>query len=157
ALAAPQAFGQPSAVRSAREAAPIDLTGQWVSIVTEDWRFRMRTAPRGEYEGITLTPAGAQIADAWDPARDEVEGNACRAYGAAAIMRVPGRIRIDWEDDSTLEIQTDSGRQTRLLEFGDVPVPSELTWQGLSSAEWIVHGGGRGEAPATGSLKVETT
>src|SRR5690606_35436929 len=120
-------------------------------------RFRMRTPPKGEYPGITQTPAGRQVADEWDPARDEAEGNACKAYGVAAIMRVPGRIRIDWEDESTLEIETDAGRQTRLLHFGEVPAQTEPTWQGVSRAEWIVHGGGRGQAPANGSLKVETT
>jgi hypothetical protein len=156
-LASGQQGGQQAAARSAQDAAPIDLTGQWVSIVTEDWRFRMRTPPKGEYPGITLTPAGTAIADGWDPARDEAEGNACKAYGVAAIMRVPGRIRIDWEDESTLEIETDAGRQTRLLHFGDVPAESEPTWQGVSRAEWIVHGGGRGQPPANGSLMVETS
>lgn len=156
ALAA-SAFGQQAAAPSPREAAPIDLTGQWVSIVTEDWRFRMMTPPKGEYPGITLTPAGRAIADAWDPARDEAEGNACKAYGVAAIMRVPSRIRVDWADDSTLEIETDAGRQTRRLHFGEGPAQAEPTWQGVSSAEWIMHGGGRGQAPVNASLQVVTT
>src|SRR6185312_15444022 len=82
--------------RSAREAAPIDLTGQWVSIVTEDWRFRMITPPAGDFEGYNLTPAATAIANAWDPAKDEAAGNRCKAYGAPAIMRMPGRIRFSW-------------------------------------------------------------
>src|SRR5690606_4942923 len=157
AFVATGASGQPNGPQSPREAAPIDLTGQWVSIVTEDWRFRMITPPRGEYPGVTLTPAGRAIADAWDPARDEAEGNACKAYGVAAIMRVPGRIRIEWIDDSTLEIRTDAGSQIRQLHFGEAPVQSERTWQGVSSAEWIMHGGGPGQPPANGSLEVVTT
>jgi hypothetical protein len=143
--------------RSPREAAPIDLTGQWVAIVTEDWRFRMVTAPRGDYPGVQMTPAGMAIAEAWDPAKDQAEGEECRAYGAAGIMRIPGRLRISWRDDSTLEIQTDAGRQTRLLNFGTVPEQSEPTWQGVSKAEWIVHGGGFGRPVSGGSLKVVTT
>jgi len=157
ALAASSAAGQPPQPRSPREIAPIDLTGQWVSIVTEDWRFRMMTPPKGEYPGITLTPAGRAIADAWDPARDAAEGNACKAYGVAAIMRMPGRIRIAWVDDSTLEIQTDAGSQTRRLYFGDVPEWTERTWQGVSAAKWILHGGGRGQPPLNASLEVVTT
>lgn len=152
-------FGAPSEpAGSPRDAAPIDLTGQWVSIVTEDWRFRMVTPPKGDYAGVQLTAEGREIADAWDPARDEAEGNACRAYGVGGIMRVPGRIRVSWRDDSTLEIQTDAGQQTRLLHFAAVPDGGgEPTWQGESRAEWIAHGGNRGQAVVNGSLKVVTT
>ncbi|HUL82458.1 MAG TPA: hypothetical protein VL131_09950 [Gammaproteobacteria bacterium] len=147
----------PQPPRSARQAAPIDLTGQWVSIVTEDWRFRMVTPPKGDYAGFQLTPAGAAIAQGWDPARDEAEGNQCKSYGAAAIMRVPGRLRISWEDDSTLKIETDSGRQTRLLHFDALPDSAAGTWQGASRAEWLPHGGGFGRPVTNGSLKVVTT
>src|SRR5690606_13509428 len=142
---------------SARDAAPIDLTGQWVSIVTEDWRFRMMTPPKGEYPGVTLTAVGRAVADAWDPARDEAEGNACKAYGVAAIMRVPGRLRIEWADESTLEIRTDAGGQIRRLHFGDAPEPAAPTWQGHSRARWILHGGGRGQPPVNASVEVVTT
>jgi hypothetical protein len=91
--------------------------------------------------------------------RDEAEGNACKSYGAGAIMRVPGRIRIAWQDASTLEIETDAGMQTRVLHFGGVPAQrGEPTWQGVSQAEWVPHGGGfGGQPPANGSLKVVTT
>mgnify|MGYP003342381936 CR=1 FL=1 len=38
---------QPSArpAPTARSSAPVDLTGYWVSVVTEDWAWRMRTPP----------------------------------------------------------------------------------------------------------------
>ncbi len=141
----------------ARDIAPIDLTGQWVSIVTEDWRFRMVTPPRNDFPGLPLNQAARAAADAWDPERDEAEGNECRSYGAAAIMRVPGRLRISWVDDSTLEIETDAGRQIRMLHFDGAPEPAEPTWQGVSEAEWVMHGGGRGQPAANGTLRVETT
>ena len=35
-----------------------------------------------------------------------------------AVMRVPGRIRVSWENDTTLRIDTDAGLQTRRLRFG---------------------------------------
>jgi hypothetical protein len=149
--------GPQQRARSAREAAPIDLTGQWVSIVTEDWRFRMMTPPAGDFTGVQLTPAGAAIANAWDPAQDEAAGNACKAYGAAAIMRVPGRLRISWQDDSTLKIETDAGRQTRLLRFGQIAAMPEASLQGLSRAEWQPHRGGPGRPAVGGSLRVTTT
>jgi len=155
ASAQPRPPAQPP--RTARQAAPIDLTGQWVSIVTEDWRFRMVTPAKGDYPGVQLTPAGTAIAQGWDPAKDEAESNQCKSYGAAAIMRVPGRLRISWEDDSTLKIETDSGRQTRLLHFGAVPDSAAGTWQGASRAEWLPHGGGFGRPVTNGSLKVVTT
>jgi hypothetical protein len=155
ASAQPRPPAQPP--RTARQAAPIDLTGQWVSIVTEDWRFRMVTPAKGDYPGIQLTPAGTAIAQSWDPAKDEGDGNQCKSYGAAAIMRVPGRLRVSWEDDATLKIETDSGRQTRLLHFGAVPDAADATWQGVSRAEWLPHGGGFGRPVTNGSLKVVTT
>ena len=53
-----------------RAVAPIDLTGTWVSIVTEDWRFRMVTPPKGDYASVPLNPEGKKVADTWNPAKD---------------------------------------------------------------------------------------
>jgi hypothetical protein len=158
---------------TARAQAPIDLTGYWISIVTEDWRWRMVTPPKGDYASVPITPAARKVADAWDPARDAKAGEACRSYGAAAIMRVPGRIHITWQDDSTLRVDTEAGTQTRLLKFGaraDVTAKPPATsgvggsWQGASAAEWTSGGRrpstapGAGGAPsAGGSLQVVTT
>ena len=152
---------------TAKAAAPIDLTGYWVSIITEDWRFRMVTPPKGDYASIPLTPEGRRIADAWNPARDEAAGEPCKSYGAAAIMRVPGRVHITWQDEHTLRVETDAGVQTRLLHFGSwkAPLrkPTKPTWQGDSVAEWELPGppgrrGGAGAAqpPAGGSGAQET-
>jgi hypothetical protein len=130
--------------RSAREAAPADFTGYWVSVVTEDWRWRMVTPAKGDFAGVPLTPAARKIALAWDPARDEAAKEQCKAYGAAAIMRVPGRLHISWQDDSTLKIETDAGTQTRLLRFGGGATDARPSWQGDSVAHWegIVRGTG---------------
>ncbi len=120
-----------------REAAPIDLTGYWVSVISEDWRWRMVTPARGDFAGIPFTPEGGRAGNAWDPAKDEAAGDVCKAYGTAAIMRVPGRVHITWQDDSTLKIETDAGMQTRLLKFGAQP-PADLapSRQGFSVAQW---------------------
>jgi hypothetical protein len=131
------------------------MTGYWVSVVTEDWKFRMVTPPKGNYSGVPLNPAGRKMADAWDPAKDVAAGNQCRAYGAAGLMRVPGRLHITWENDTTLRIDTDAGTQTRLFHFGDTPDAGE-SLQGFSSAEWEIATTGRGEARA-GNLKAVTT
>src|SRR5215469_3621290 len=121
----------------AKNIAPFDLTGYWVSIVTEDWRFRMITPPKGDFAGVPLNAAGRMLANAWDPAKDEAAGDQCKAYGAAALMRVPGRFHITWQDDNTLKIEADAGTQTRLLHFGPAPASSgPAAWQGYSAAEW---------------------
>src|SRR5688572_26580179 len=102
---------------SARQAAPIDLTGYWVSVITEDWKYRMVVPNKGVFDAIPLSPEGRKVADTWDRARDEAAGEQCRAYGAPAIMRMPGRLNITWQDDTTLKVDTDAGTQTRLLRF----------------------------------------
>jgi hypothetical protein len=155
---------------SARVAAPQDLTGYWVSLVTEDWRYRMITPDRGDYQGVPLNAAGRQLADRWDPARDEASGEQCKSYGAAALMRVPTRLHITWADDDTLRVETDAGEQARLFHFGGTPPPNaEPSWQGYSVADW--EGARRrpvmgtvsrgilapGQALAEGYLKVITT
>ena len=99
---------------SPRELAPIDLTGYWVSVVTEDWRYRMVMPLKGDYGSVPLNAAGRKAADAWTPD----QAGRCEAFGAAAVMRAPGRIHITWEDDSTLKIETEAGSQTRRIRFG---------------------------------------
>src|SRR5439155_8368634 len=69
--------------QTARQMAPIDSTGYWVSLITEDWRWRMLTPPKGSYPSIPLNAEGKRIANAWDPAKDEAAGEQCKAYGAA--------------------------------------------------------------------------
>src|SRR5215813_11187103 len=137
--------------KSPREAAPVDFTGYWVSVVTEDWRWRMVTPIKGDFASIPLNAEGRRVGLTWDPAKDDAAGEACRAYGAAAIMRVPTRLHITWQDDNTLKIETDSGTQTRLMHFGGTPPASgDAGWQGYSVASWEGAGGrgGRGGPPA---------
>src|SRR6266545_7667896 len=109
---------------SPRAAAPVDLTGYWVSLVTEDWRFRMFTPPKGDFTAVPLNPEGRKAAQAWDPAKDAASGESYRAYGAGGIMRMPGRLHITWVDDTTLKVDTDAGQQTRLLHFNSAPPPN---------------------------------
>jgi hypothetical protein len=121
----------------ARAAAPVDLTGYWVSLVTEDWRYRMITPAKGDYASVPLNQAGRSAADGWDPAKDAAAGEACKAYGAAAIMRMPGRIHITWNDDNALKIEADAGTQTRVLHFSESAAPAGPNeWQGYSVARW---------------------
>jgi len=150
----------------ARQNAPIDLTGYWVSVVNEDWEFRMVTPDKGVYDTLNLSAEGRRVADSWDPAKDEAAGEQCRAYGAANLMRMPGRLHITWDNDTTLKIETDAGTQTRLFRFGAAaPTNAEASWQGYSVAEWELapaagRGAARGAGPAParqGNLKVLTT
>jgi len=134
------------AATTAKASAPVDLTGYWVAYVTEDWRFRMVTPRKGDYQAVPMTEQARKVADAWDPAADEASGNQCKAYGAAAIMRLAARFHITWQDDNTLRIDSDAGMQTRLLHFNSA-LAGERTWQGYSTAQW--------QRP--GSLKAATT
>jgi hypothetical protein len=139
--------GAAAPATSPRQAAPIDLTGYWVSPIIEDWKYRMVIPNKGVFDGIPLSAEGRKVGMAWDPAADEKAGEQCRAFGAAGIMRLPGRLHVTWQDDSTLRVDTDTGTQTRTLSFRASPA-AEPTWQGQSLAQWNV--------PAR-SLKVLTT
>jgi len=158
--AAPQA---PAAPKNPKEAAPIDVTGNWVSVVTEDWRWRMLVPKKGDYTSVPLSAEGRKLADMWEPSQLTSDG--CKAYGAAAIMRVPGRLQISWDNDTTLRIDTDAGQQTRRLFFDkSQQTQPGRSWQGNSAAEWerITQPGGLGvslqQGPGkVGALKVITT
>jgi hypothetical protein len=176
--------GRGGSPATARASAPIDLTGYWAAVLTEDWHVRMFTAARGDFGsgppgevsqvvtgrlGVGANPArdgnipynlkGAQAAMAWDPDKDEAAGRQCLAYGAPGIMRQPTHLRVSWADDNTLKIEADFGTQTRLLRFastGELPPPSP---QGHSAASWISMGGGGGQEgfQRGGALRVVTT
>jgi|KBSMisStandDraft_5_1062788.scaffolds.fasta_scaffold228181_2 hypothetical protein len=182
ALAQPGPPGRPPAPpKSPRESAQVDLTGYWVALVTEDWAWRMITAPKGDATSVPLNPAGRRVAAEWDPARDAASGEACRPFGAAALMRMPLRLHVTWQNDETLKIETDAGQQTRLFHFAptaaanaapQAPANAERSWQGVSTAEWTRPIGGfnplaaiaagaavptQSGAPPKGALKVVTT
>ncbi len=158
-------FGPPPAPTGppppAQQSAPIDLTGYWVSIVTEDWRWRMLTPPHGDYASVPLNPQGKKVADMWTTAED----GSCKAYGAAGLMRMPTRVHITWADDDTLKLETDWGEQTRMIYFRRSDVPRQSpTLQGSSLGQWEFPqpvGGGFGRPPRGrkipgGDLKVVT-
>jgi len=116
-----------------KQVAPIDVTGYWVSLITEDWRFRQFAAPKGDFSGVPLNQAGTKQGNTWDP----TDTNDCKAYGAAGLMRVPSRFHITWADDNTLKVESDAGTQTRLLHFGGtVPAGNASSLQGYSVATW---------------------
>jgi len=174
ALVTAGAYGQgtrgaaPQPPPTAKARAPFDMTGYWVSMVTEDWRFRMITPPKGDYLGVPLNQEARSIADRWDPAKDEAAGEQCKSYGAANIMRVPARLHITWENDQTLKLETDAGMQTRLFYFG-TPQGQGGTWQGISKASWEFDAGfglpaerfdrgfGTQVRPQGGTMKAVTT
>lgn len=157
--------GRGGTPQTAKAAAPFDATGYWVSIVTEDWRYRMVLPPKGNFLGVPLNAEGRRVANEWDAAKDKAAGEECRAYGAAGLMRMPGRLHITWADDATLRIDADAGTQTRTLKFVPNQPPLEPTmmpavqtpsWQGTSLAQWEFYATPRG-APRAGTLKVITS
>lgn len=156
---APRSVG--AAGKPGKAGAVFDLTGYWVAVINEDWRWRMIIPDKGDFSGVPLNIDGRRAADTWDQAKDEAAGEQCRAYGAANLMRLPTRLHITWADDNTLKIETDLGTQTRLLHFGETPPKAERSWQGTSLAMWE---GVPGETPKRGGgptgprdLKVQTT
>jgi hypothetical protein len=159
--------GRGAAPATAQAAAPTDFTGTWVSVITEDWRFRMVTPPKGDAASIPANQAAIQASENWDPAKDIAAGEQCKAFGAPGVMRMPTRIRISWQDPQTLKLEFDNGTQTRLFHFNqNAQAPAQPDWQGFSVARWETvaegqgqpPGGGRGggQAPLSGGLRVAT-
>jgi hypothetical protein len=154
--------GQPH-VASAQAEAPMDMTGYWVSIVgSNDWLFRMVIPQRGQYAGIPINGRARAFADAWNAATDAAANKQCEAYGAGAIMQIPERLHVTWQDANTLEIQTDAGMQSRLLRFRPTEAQrmAPPSWQGNAVAQWALYRGGAGGDPGAaryGWLQVMTT
>jgi hypothetical protein len=158
---------------SARAAAPFDPAGYWSSLITQNWRLRMVPPAKGDYIGIPISAAGKKAADAWDLAKDEAAGNQCKAYGAPGLMNLPTHLRIAWQDDNTLRVETDYGTQTRVVHFAPPqgrgapsasrggnstpPEPRKRSWQGNSVAMWASRSGGRGGARSARYLRITTT
>lgn len=150
---------------TARAGAPMDLTGHWVSLITDDWVYRMITPAKGDFSYVPLNQEGQRIASAWDPARDAAAGEECKGYAAPAIMRLPSRVEISWQDDNTLKLDIDTGMQTRLFHFGQREPQGARSWQGWSNAAWQLSGTTEqfypgptslGQVKRSGSLRVDT-
>ena len=116
------AAAAPAAPLTPQQLAPqnLSLTGYWVSVVNEDWRWRMVTPPKGDFVSLPLNPEGIKVGNSWTPAQD----GSCLAYGMAGLMRMPLRIHVTWQDAQTLKIETDAGQQTRLLYFDASKAPT---------------------------------
>src|SRR5919197_5798945 len=142
-----------------RAIAPVDLAGYWVSLITDDWRYRILTPPKGNVDYLPVTPEARRVAERWDPVQDEAAGEQCRGYGAVGVMRQPGRLHITWETDSVLKLETDAGTQTRRFVFGTQPVAEGApTWQGTSEARWVLPiNRAAGANAAQAELRVRTT
>jgi hypothetical protein len=153
-----RAAAPPPPTPTPRTQAPFDPTGYWVAIISEDWRWRMITPAKGDFPSIPINLEAQKIAESWDPAKDEAAGEQCRASGAPGLIRGPIRMHITWLDDTTLKIETDYGMQTRLLKFGNTPGGTPNSWQGVTTAQWQIAGGGRGRgAQRYGTLKTVTS
>ena len=144
--------------------APWDITGYWVSEIVDEWRFRVSPI-KGDILYMPINAEARRIANAWDPAKDEAEGNQCKAYGAVGLMQRPGRLHITWADDNAIRVEADAGTQIRTWRFGPATEqPGAPSLQGYSTANWEGpgFGGGRGRGgaaapPKAGTLKIVTT
>ena len=146
-----QGRGAPQAPPTPRARAAFELTGYWVSVVTEDWRWRMVTPPKGDYNSVPMTAEARKVADTWDISKD----GSCLAYGAAGLLRIPTRLHVTWESDTVLKLETDAGAQMRRFVFDTAAQsPGPRSLQGFSLAEWE-RAAGRGAQG--GNLKVSTT
>jgi hypothetical protein len=161
-LASPASAQPPGGgARNAQQGALLDLTGQWVAVVNEDWRWRMITPPVGDVSSLPVNGRGRSAAAAWDLERDRAEGQLCRAFAGPGLIRQPTRIRVSWDDNETLLFEFDAGQQQRRLEFGNAAPPAAHSLQGYSQASWYSQRLSRGVFGSSttdkGALHVVTT
>jgi hypothetical protein len=149
----------PVAPVTAQAAAPYDMTGYWVSVITQNWRLRMVVPPKGDYMGIPISAAGKKIADAWDPRKDDPPAEACKGFAAPIVMTMPERLHITWQDANTLRMDIDFGTQTRLFNFDATKIRGgAASWQGDSVASWVGRAlNAQPRNPRARTLKVVTT
>jgi len=83
-VAAPALLAQS---RTPKAAAPVDLTGYWVSIVTEDWRWRMVTPIKGDFASIPINAEARKVAD--EAVKDQLGEIATRANLKAVALEMP--------------------------------------------------------------------
>ena len=132
-----------------------------MSIVSDEWRYRMLTPPKGNIDYVPVNAEGRRVAQEWDPAKDEAAGESCKGYGPAGLMRLPGRLHITWPDSEHAEDRdrhrhADAAVALRRRARRRGTNPPSL--QGYSAAEWEFPGGrGAPGSRVSGQLKVVTT
>ena len=133
-----QAGPQPPIVQQVgRPGAPIDFTGTWAAVVTEDWQWRFVTPSVGDYTGVPMNNVADKLARAWNPEADVKAGEQCKGFGAAAINRLPTRLQISWVNDTTMKLDWDLGTQSRLVHFDKSAAAGAPSLQGHAIGEWI--------------------
>ena len=73
------------AAQTPKSTAPIDLTGTWVSIITEDWRYRFLTSPKGDFYSLPVNADAKKASLGYTP----TQADACRNYHAPTLLTVP--------------------------------------------------------------------
>ena len=110
---------------------------------------------------MPMNAAGVKMVESWDPARDAAAGEQCRGYGAPAVMRLPGRVRISWDSDTVMKVETEAGTPDAALHVRRAPQQT-AGWQGTSAAIWqppavAAAGAAAARRARGGSLRVMTT
>ena len=96
---------------------PIDITGYWVSMIVDEWRFRV-TPQKGDIPYLPLNARAREMANAWDPDKDAADGNACKAYGGFYLGSVGG---------PAARLALDCIRKVEVLEYPELGM--EAVWR----------------------------
>ena len=145
--------------RSARAAAPVDLTGTWVSVVTEDWQWRMVTPKKGD---VRQRAAQCRRTPCRRLCGSVARTVMCEAYGVgghhadagAAAYQLAGRLHAEDGErcrsaDATAAVRRTPRRPASPSAARPRRDAGKRSLQGDSVAEW--QGGGAGEIdPFTG-------
>ena len=102
--------------------------------ITEDWRWRMVTPPKGDTASVPLNPAGRKAADAWDLAADRARGDLCKAFGPPGVdSAARTRCASDGRTTTRCCSEFDAGTQTRRFTSGTAVAGGARSLQGQSA------------------------
>jgi len=126
-------------------AAQMDFSGNWGTIIAEDFPERIPGPELGDYLGLPITAANRLRADSWSPSRLTMPEQQCRVHVSPYIYRGPTNLRI-WEEKDpetqalvAIHNYSQTYEQNRTIWMDGRPHPPDYamhTWMGFSTGKW---------------------
>jgi hypothetical protein len=125
--------------------AQVDLSGNWGTVLQEDFPERIPGPELGDYLGLPINDANRLRADSWSGSRLTMPEQQCRVHVSPYIFRGPTNLRI-WEEKDpetqnllAVHVYSQTYEQNMVIWMDGRPHPPEYalhTWMGFSTGKW---------------------